>query len=198
MNFLGRIFFIIGGIAVGGYILNILINPADSLPRNARMGEWREAKVRPACYDAVENIKDPLLPKMPSGTNHIDFGDFAQSVHYTAALNCYVVRERDAICEPNNRAWIVDYMGKYYSNRDKLFAAAGRHGDSEITLVKQALGSERNRAIAFTLENNIREGKLTKADFGWSVPKELKPLFDKYANVPDHCPPQRPAVAKRT
>jgi hypothetical protein len=195
MNILQRIFFVIGGIAVSGYVLAYFLNPtADSLPRNSRMGEWREARVRPACYDAVDNIGDPLLPKLPSGNNHIDFGDFALVVRYTAALNCYIVRERDAICEPNNRAWIVDYMGKYYGTRDRLLAAAARHGDAEISLVKQAISSERNRAIAFTVENDIREGKLAKADFGWSAPKEIKPLLDKYAGARDVCPPQRTAA----
>jgi hypothetical protein len=194
MNILQRIFFVIGGIAVGGYVLAYLLNPADSLPRNARMGEWREAKVRPACYDAVDDLKDSLLPKFPSGNHHIDFGDFALAVRYTAALNCYVVRERDAICEPNNRAWIVDYMGKYYGTRDRLFAAAAKYGDTETALVKTALNGERNRAIAFTLENYIRDGKLAKADFGWSAPKELKPLLDRYAGTRDACPPQRTAA----
>ena len=150
MNILQRIFFVIGGIAVAGYLLNYLLTPADSLPRNARMGEWRDAKVRPACYDAVDDMKDPLLPKFPSGNHHIDFGDFAQAVRTTAALNCYVVRERDAVCEPNNRAWIVDYMGKYYGTRDRLIAAAAQYGEAESALVKTTLGSERNRAIAFT------------------------------------------------
>jgi hypothetical protein len=193
---LSRIFFVIGGIAVGGYFLNVLINPGDALPRNARMGEWREARVRPDCYQAVDDLKDPKLPQLPSAPNKIDFGDFSRTVQMTAAFNCYVVTQRDAICEPNNRAWIVDYAGKYYSKLDSMMVAAERHGEAEIKLVKQTLNSERNRAIAAAMENNIRDGRLTKADFGWSMPASLKPLFDKYPSATDKCPPLRTAEAK--
>lgn len=194
---LSRIFFVIGGIAVGGYLLNVLINPGDALPRNARMGEWREAKVRPQCYDAVDDLKDSRLPQLPSAANKIDFGDFSRFVQMTAAFNCYVVTQRDAICEPNNRAWIVDYASKYYDKLERLMAAAERHGEAELKLVSQTLNSDRNRAISTTMESNIRDGRLRKGDFGWSAPTSLKPLFDKYPGAPDKCPPLRTAEAKK-
>jgi hypothetical protein len=195
MNLIQRVLFVIGGIMLGGYVLNLLINPGDALPRNNRMGEWREAKVRPACYEALESLKDPQLPKLPSTAKHVDFGTFARTVEMTAALHCYVVTQRDAICEPNNRAWIVDYVGKYYGKLDTLLSAAARHGEPEAQSVRQAFNGERSRAIAAALEGNIREGRLTKADFGWSVPTQLKPLFEKYAGARDTCP-QRTASAQ--
>lgn len=188
MELIQRIVFVVGGIVIGGYLLTILIDPGDALPRNDRMGEWRDAKVRPACYGALESLKDPLLPKLSSAAAHVDFGTFARAVEMTAALHCYVVTQREAICQPDNRAWIVDYLGKYHGKLDALFSVAARHGQSELQAVTQAFQSERNRAINYALEVNIREGRLTKADFGWSVPTGLKPLLDKYAGARDTCP----------
>ena len=73
---------------------------------------WHEAEVRPACYEAVD-VKDQYTsPKLPSGLHNVDFGDYARAVQLTAALNCYVVTQKNAVCEPNNRAWIVDYTGR--------------------------------------------------------------------------------------
>lgn len=188
MGLIKSILFVIAGLVVGSYVLNILIHPGDALPRNARMGEWRDAQVRPACYQAVDDLADPQLPKLPAGSHHIDFGDFSRAVQLTAALNCYVVTQRDAICDPANRAWIVDYLGKYYGKMDDMLAAARRHGDQEVAKVDGVWSSYRNRAITSALEAHIRDGRLTKADFGWSVPKALKPTLDRYAGAPDRCP----------
>lgn len=197
MRFIQRALFVIVGIILGGYALTVFMNPGDALPRNSRMGEWRDATVRPACYDAVDALNDPLLPKLPSSAKRVDFGDFARAVQMTAALNCYLVRQRDAICEPNNRAWIVDYLGKYYSKLDSVYSSAAKGGDAETQAVRQAFNSERNRAINVALEANIRDGRLAKGDFGWSAPGALKPLFEKYAGARDTCPPVRTASAKR-
>jgi hypothetical protein len=193
MNIVKSGFFVLGGIAVGSYLLGIWMHPGDALPRNARMGAWREAEVRPACYEAVD-VKDPYTsPKLPSGSHKIDFGDYARAVQLTAALNCYVVTQKDAICEPNNRAWIVDYLGKYYGKMDAMHASAKKLGEAEVNKVKQVWNSPQNQAIHRALENYIRDGKLAKADFGWSVPGQLKPLLDKYAGASDRCAPVRAA-----
>jgi hypothetical protein len=193
MNFIQRAFFVIGGIAVGSYLLGTYLNPGDALPRNSRMGSWREAEVRPACYEAVD-VKDPYLsPRLPSGSHQIDFGDYARAVQLTAALHCYVVTQKNAICEPNNRAWIVDYLGRYYGKMNDMLAAAKKGGDAEIAKVRQVWNSPQNQAINKTLENYIRDGKLAKADFGWSMPGPLKPLLDRYAGAPNQCTPVRAA-----
>ena len=193
MSLVKSAFFVLGGIAVGSYLLNMYMNPGDALPRNARMGSWREAEVRPACYEAVD-VKDPYTsPKLPSGPHQIDFGDYARAVQLTAALNCYVVTQKNAVCEPNNRAWIVDYIGRYYGKMDGMLARAKSGGDAEVARVRQVWNSPQNQAISRALETFIREGKLAKADFGWSVPGALKPLFAKYAGAADQCTPVRAA-----
>ncbi len=193
MSIVKSAFFVLGGIAVGSYLLNLSLNPGDGLPRNSGMGEWREAQVRPACYEAVD-VKDPYdSPKLPSGPHKIDFGDYARAVQLTAALNCYVVTQRDAVCEPNNRAWIVDYLGRYYSKMSSMLSSAKSHGEAEVAKVRQVWNAPQNQAIARALEAYIRDGKLAKGDFGWSAPGALKPLFDKYANAPDRCAPTRSA-----
>jgi hypothetical protein len=186
-------FFVLGGIAVGAYMLNTWMNPGDALPRNARMGAWREAQVRPACYEAVD-VKDQYTsPKLPSGPHKIDFGDYSRAVQLTAALNCYVVTQKNAVCEPNNRAWIVDYIGRYYSKMDAMLASAKRVGEAEVAKVRQVWNSPQNQAINRALENFIREGKLANSDFGWSSPDALKPLFAKYSGAADQCSPLRAA-----
>ena len=37
----------------------------------------------------------------------------------TAALNCYLVTHPNAICERNNRAYIVDYINRYFAKFDR-------------------------------------------------------------------------------
>lgn len=188
MGLIKSVLFVIAGIMVGSYVLNILIHPGDALPRNARMGEWRNAQVRPACYEALEDLGDPQLPKLPAGPHHIDFGDFSRAVQLTAASNCYVVTQRDAICDPANRAWIVDYLGKYFGKMDDMLSAARRHGEPEVAKVRELWSSYRNRAITYALDNHIRDGRLIKADFGWSVPKALAPMLERHAGAVDRCP----------
>lgn len=194
MNIVRSGFFVLGGIAVGSYLLGTWMNPGDALPSNGgRVGAWRDAEVRPACYEAVD-VKDPYTsPKLPSGQHQIDFGDYARTVQLTAALHCYVVTQKNAVCEPNNRAWIIDYLGRYYGKMNDMLAAAKKGGDPEIARVRQVWNSPQNQAINKSLEAHIRDGRLNKSDFGWAAPGMLKPLLDKHASAPDQCKPVRAA-----
>src|SRR5438094_127264 len=92
---------------VGIHLLNYLVlgNTADYLPRNGRLGEWKKATIREACYPALENPHlDNLLPGRPTEEHRIGWQDLERAINMTAALNCYLVTHPDAICDPNNRA----------------------------------------------------------------------------------------------
>ncbi len=56
MNFLKRAAFVLGGIFLGINLINyfVLGHTGDYLPGGERMGEWKEAKIREACYPALE------------------------------------------------------------------------------------------------------------------------------------------------
>ena len=160
----------------------------DALARNARLGDWREAQIRTACLGALERPeRDPLMPKFPVAQHHIDLQDSVRMLEATAALNCYVVTHRNAVCDRNNRAYIVASIGRYFEHMDSMLATASRHGEAEVRLVARLWNSPRHQAIAAALQDHIRQGRLAKADFGWSAPKALAPALTQHANALDAC-----------
>jgi hypothetical protein len=191
MDLLKRAAFVIGGIFLGINLINyfVLGNTGDYLPGGARMGEWKEAKVREACYPALEFIeRDGQLPKLSTDRHRVAWRDLTRAQEMTAALNCYLVTHPNAICERNNRAYIVDYINRYFAKLDEMLDVAKRYGDAEISTVKGLWDSPRNRAINAALMRDASSGRLIKADFGWSMPTAMKPILDQYKGTSDNCP----------
>jgi hypothetical protein len=199
MSLIGRGLFVIGGIAIGSFLLNHFVfgNTGDSLVTSARVGEWRKAEIREACFPATENPeKDSQAPKMPAGQNRISTSDLRRAAEMTVALNCYVVTKGNAICQPDNRAYVIDYIGRYYAKRDEMIATARTYGEAEIRNVRQVWNSPRNQAIEAALANHIKNGRLKKSDFGWSNPKPLAALFEQNADAADRCASEPRQAAK--
>jgi len=191
MNLLMRAAFVVVGIFVGANLINyaVLGNTGDYLPGGARMGEWKAAKIREACYPALENPeRDAGLPKLASRDHRVDWRDLTRAQEMTAALNCYLVTHPNAVCEKNNRAYIVDYINRYFAKFDEMVDIAKRYGESEISTVKKLWDSPRNRAITAALMQDAGSGRLIKADFGWSTPAAMKSMFDQYKGITDNCP----------
>jgi hypothetical protein len=190
MNLLWRAAFVVGGIVVGSTALNyfVLGNSDDYVWKNDRIGAWREGQVRPACYRAIEIAsRDPLAPKPPAGPHRIDLLDASRAAEMTAALNCYLVTQGNAVCERNNRAYIVNYIRKYFDKQREMMDTAAPYGIDEIRNVRLFWDSERNRAITAALTDHVRSGRLVKADFGSSIPHPLRPLFEQHAKATDAC-----------
>jgi hypothetical protein len=201
MSFMTRGLFVVGGIIAGTTALNYFVfgNSADYGMPNSRLGAWREALVRPACYGALENPeKDWARPKISAGQTRIAPEDYTRTVELTAALHCYLVTQSNAVCERNNRAYIVDYIGKYFSKMDGMLEAAAHYGGDEVRNVKYLWDGENNRAIMNALAKHIRDGRLTKSDFGWSSPAALKAQFQQYVDASDTCANERPWVAVKS
>ena len=191
MKFLIRIGLLLCAAYVTLHLLNFFFinKSADYLPSNARMGEWKKAKIREACFIATESPwADPLASKRPTQDHRIDWRDLNRAVEMTAALNCYLVTHPNAICEPNNRAYIVDYITRYLAKSEEMLETAKRYGDSEIQTVRNLWDGPRNRAINAALANNINNGRLMKADFGWFTPDALKVQLNQYKSATDNCP----------
>jgi hypothetical protein len=189
---------VVSGIIVGSTCLNYFVfgNPVNlSLP-GSRLGDWHGAQVRPACYGALASPKkDSANPQLPYGQHRIAWQDHDRMVDMTAALHCYVVTQRNAVCNADNRAYVVDYIKKYFVKMDAMLETANRYGDGEVRNVRNLWNSPNNRAIMAALDNHFRYGRLNKSDFGWSAPAALKPLLDKYAGAPDNCVQERPWTA---
>lgn len=191
MNFLMRAAFVLGGIFVGINLINyyVLGHTGDYLPGGPRMGEWKQANIRQACYPALESPeRDELLPKLTTNKHRVDWRDLARAKEMTAALNCYLVTHPDAVCERNNRAYIVDYIGRYFLKFDEMMDTAKRYGEAEVSTVRDLWDSPRNRAINTALMQNARNGRLIKSDFGWIVPAAMKPILNRYNGATDNCP----------
>jgi sugar phosphate isomerase/epimerase len=191
MYLLKRAAFVLGAIFLGGNLLNyfVLGNTGDYLPGGGRMGEWKEAKIREACYPALESPeRDGSLPKLSTDRHRVAWRDLSRAIEMTAALNCYLVTHPNAICERNNRAYIVDYINRYFAKFDEMIDIAKRYGEAEISTVRDLWDSPRNRAISAALMQDTDNGRLIKADFGWTTPTAMKPMLDRYKGTTDNCP----------
>jgi len=191
MDFLKRAAFVLGGIFLGINLINYFVmgHTGDYLPGGERMGEWREAKIREACYPALEAPeKDDLLPNLSTDTHRVGWRDLDRTRDMTAALNCYLVTHPNAVCERNNRAYIVDYINRYFAKFDEMMNTAKRYGEAELSTVRKLWDSPRNRAITAALLQDTSSGRLIKADFGWSVPTAMQPMLDRYKGTNDNCP----------
>jgi hypothetical protein len=191
MNLLLRAAFVLGAIFVGVNLLNyfVLGHSGDYLPGGERMGEWKKAGIREACYPALESPeRDSLLPKLSTKEHRVDWQDLNRAIEMTAALNCYLVTHPNAICERDNRAYIVDFINRYYAKFDEMMNTAKRYGEPEMSTVRDLWDSPRNRAISAALATDTSNGRLIKSDFGWTVPAAMKPLLDRYKGTTDNCP----------
>jgi hypothetical protein len=196
MSLMWRALFVVSGIIAGSTAINYYVfgNTGDLTPQNARLGAWRDAQVRTACFGAMERPEDdPANPKFPAMPHRIGLMDHHRAVEVTAALHCYLVTQRGAVCERNNRAYIVDYIGKYFGKMDQMLGTAKAYGDDEVRNVRDVWNSRNNRAITAALDDHIRNGRLIKSDFGWSVPAQLETQLA--SNAPDMCAKERPWVA---
>lgn len=187
-----------GSFAVNHFVLGDTITLGSFNLPGSRTGAASDAKVRTACYFALESPeKERTRPMLPFGRHRIDLNDYDRTVELTAALNCYVVTQRNAVCEPNNRAYIVNYIGKYFAKWDAMIENAVRYGGDEVQNVKVVWDNDQSRAIAAALDNHIRYGRLNKSDFGWSVPARLKAQLDKSSSAPDTCGKEQPWTAAK-
>lgn len=191
MDFLTRAIFVVGTIVVSVAGLNYFVfgNTADFLPKNVRVGEWRKAAIREACFPATAYPeRDRMGPQAPPRQHRINTLDVSRTQELTAALNCYIVTNPDAICEPNNRAYIVDYLGRYFTKKDEMFAIGKKYDQAEVSNVREVWNSPNNRQIDTVLAHNIKNGRLNKADFGWSIPAAIEPILDQHKSAADTCP----------
>jgi len=198
MSFVSRALFVGIGIIAGAVALDYFVfgNTVHIGLAQARLGSESEAKVRPACFPAlVSPKKDRDNPTLPYGQHRIAWQDHDRMVDMTAALHCYLVTQKDAVCDPDNRAYVVDYIERYFQKMDAMLETARRYGDDEVRNVRDLWDSANNRAIMAAIETHIRLGRLKRSDFGWSLPAALKPLFDRSVAGPDYCNPDHPWVA---
>jgi hypothetical protein len=191
MKLLIRVVCFLGAIFVGLNLINysVLGNTGDYLPGGVRMGEWKAARIREACYPAlVSPERDGMLPQLDSNDHRVAWQDLQQAKSMTAALHCYLVTHPNAICEKDNRAYIVDSMNRYFAKFDEMIDIAKRYGESEISTVRNLWDSPHNRAINAALRQDASNGRLIKADFGWTTPAAMKSIFDQYKGAADSCP----------
>ena len=88
MYLLKRAAFVVGGIFLGINLLNyfVLGNTGDYLPGGERMGEWKEARIREACYPALEFIeRDGQLPKLSTDRHRVAWQDLTRAQEMTAS-----------------------------------------------------------------------------------------------------------------
>ncbi len=191
MYLLKRAAFVVGGIFVGVILLNyfVLGHTGDYPPGGERMGEWKAAKIREACYPALEHVeRDGQLPKLSTDRHRVDWRDLTRTIEMTAALNCYLVTHPNAVCERNNRAYIVNSINRYFAKFDEMMDIAKRYGEAEMSTVRNLWDSPRNRSIKAALMQNTSSGRLIKADFGWSAPEAMKSMLSQYNGTADNCP----------
>jgi hypothetical protein len=191
MSLMWRALFVVGAIVVGRTAIGLYWEGPSAFfnTETARVGNWREAKLRPACQIVREQpAREVGVPARPQ---RVSWQDHERALELSAALKCFLVTQTDAVCERDNRAYVIHYVGEYFSKMDEMLAAAARYGDDDIRAVRSLWNAPNNRASMESLDAHIRNGKLRASDFGRSAPVQLKPQLAQWAKAADGCAHQR-------
>jgi hypothetical protein len=150
-----------------------------------RLGAWKEAKIREACFGALEQTN---MPALRARDHRISLQARIRGAEMMSALECYVVTNRQAVCEKNNRAYIVDYISRYYRFMDEMYREADSYGPNERSNVDEYWNDRRHHAISAAVYDHILKGRINYSDFGWSRPARLEQDLAKYKKASDACP----------
>lgn len=186
-----RALFVVGAIVVGRTTIGLAWEGPSAFfnSETARVGNWREAKLRPACQIVREQpAREVGVPPKPT---RVGFEDYERALELSAALKCFLVTQTNAVCERDNRAYVIYYAGEYFSKMDEMMSSAARYGDDTVREVRALWNAPNNRAALEALDAHIRAGKLHTSDFGRSAPAQLKPQLAQWAKATDGCAHQR-------
>lgn len=173
----------------GLLVLVLLTSSVAGCGDSERIGEWKKAKIREACFGevAATNMWSPLGPTLPKSGHRISVQTAYRAAEMTSAMHCYVVTNKQSVCDKDNRAYIIDYIARYQAFINDMQRTAESYGESEKRNLAAFWNNARSRAIAAAIEDHIRNGRLNKGDFGWSRPDSLAELLEKHKGTPDSC-----------
>lgn len=151
---------------------------------SGRVGEWKKAEVREACFKETEfaNHNRPRLPENRIGLQKISRGEMLAT-----ALGCYVISNKQAVCEKNNRAYIIDYISRYFAFKRETYETAKEYGERERKVVDLFWSNVGDQRIMRAIADHVENGRLNAGDFGWFAPAELKDLLAQHKGAPDKC-----------
>jgi hypothetical protein len=191
MSWVWRALFVIAAIVVGRTAIGYFFFDVSPTVRaeTPRVGNWREAKLRPACQIVREApTREVGVPAKPM---RVAWDDYERALELSAALKCFLVTQTNAVCERDNRAYVIHYVGEYFSKMDEMMSTAARHSEDTVREVRALWNAPTNRAAMDALDTHIRNGKLHTSDFGRSAPAQLKPQLTQWAKATDGCAHQR-------
>jgi hypothetical protein len=186
-----RALFVIGAIVVVRTAIGLYWEGPSAFfnTETARVGNWRDATLRPACQIVREQpMREVGAPARPQ---RVSWEDHERALELSAALKCFLITQTNAVCDRDNRAYVIHYVGEYFSKMDEMLATAARYGDDDVRAVRSLWNAPNNRAAMESLDAHIRYGKLYASDFGRSAPAQLKPQLAQWANRADGCAGQR-------
>lgn len=193
MSLMWRALFVIGAIVVGRTAIGLWWEGPSAFfttaRENARVGNWREAKLVPACSIVREHpTREVGTPARP---NRVSWEDHERALELSAALRCFLITQTNSVCDRDNRAYVIHYVGEYFTKMDEMLTTAARFGDDDVRAVRSLWNAPNNRAAMDALDAHIRSGKLHTSDFGRSAPAQLKPQLAQWAKATDGCAHQR-------
>lgn len=151
---------------------------------SGRIGEWRKAEIREACFGETSRTHRSWA-RLPE--NRIGLLTAQRGEMMATALNCYIVLNKQAVCEKHNRAYIVDYVTRYFSFKRGTYKTAEEYGERERKVVDQFWRNNGDDRIVYALADHIENGRLNSGDFGWFAPDELKQILAQFKGVHDKC-----------
>lgn len=191
MSLMWRALFIVGAIVVGWTAIGLYWEGPSAFfnTETGRVGNWREAKLRPACQIVREQpAREVGVPAKPL---RVAFEDYERALELSAALKCFLLTQTNAVCDRDNRAYVIHYVGDYFAKMDEMLATAAHYGEDDVRAVRSLWNAPNNRATMELLDAHIRNGKLHTSDFGRSAPAQLKPQLAQWAKTTDGCAAQR-------
>src|SRR5258705_2783113 len=102
MSWMWRALFVIAAIVVGRTAIGLYWEGPSAFfeTETARVGNWREAKLRPACRIVREQpAREVGAPARPQ---RVAWEDHERTLELSAALKCFLVTQTNAVCDRDN------------------------------------------------------------------------------------------------
>lgn len=164
--------------------------PSPSIVRGKRLGRADVAPLLKACADRIDVPADDTTIR----DNPDALGILMRLTHpslyleqYGPFIECAMQRYPAELCDPDNRAMVVDAVIRYMRADDRFKAEMARADPRERAELWKLHDSNRRDRILDAVDRHRRAGRLIRGDFGFSPHPDIKAVFGKSDPIADSC-----------
>jgi hypothetical protein len=162
---------------------------APSKGYGKRIGRAEVAPVFQTCADTLDFLQQPGMQADPR-IAHLLLRWGNQPENYVISMgpfiDCALNRNRQDLCDPDNRALVVESLGRYLRFDDQVAKAPAPQ--PRLRGIPGYSPAQREN-ILLALAQHAREGRLVLSDFGWAPHAEIRKAFAATKPAADPCRP---------